>query len=44
MSFLDLLFGVIAHDTKVTRLSAMIYNTEIPGELATRYSLEVDVV
>jgi hypothetical protein len=43
MLFLDPLFGAISHNTEVTRLSAITYDTKIPGKLVTRYSLAVDV-
>jgi hypothetical protein len=36
MSFLDPLFGVMAHGAEVTHLGAMAYGTEVSSELATQ--------
>jgi hypothetical protein len=43
MSFLDPLLSVMSHGAEVTRLGAMGYGAEVPGELATRYELANDV-
>jgi hypothetical protein len=43
MSFLDPLLGDMPHGAEVTRLGAMAYDAEVPGELATRHALTADV-